>query len=91
MSCLAWRAPQLSEADASSAEEAGPADPGKGPPEERAQQGHSGPQQTGEPVPWTAETQPYTEGTHLRTQVTKHLSDPELNLQEVWFWNFTIL
>lgn len=59
----AGRTPEHPETDESSAEEAEPAGPGERQPEERAQQGHPGSQQAGEPLQGAAETQPHTQGT----------------------------
>lgn len=60
--CSGGGAPEHSEADEGAAEEADSAGPGEGQPEERAQQGHPGPQQAGESLPGAAETQPDPEG-----------------------------
>lgn len=59
----AGRTPQHPEADESAAEEAEPAGAGERQSEERAQQGHLGSQQAGEPLQGAAETQPHTQGT----------------------------
>lgn len=50
------RASEHPEANEGAAEEAEPAGSGEGQPEEWTQQGHPGPQQTGESVPGAAET-----------------------------------
>lgn len=72
----AGRAPEFPEADEDPAEEAEPAGAGEGSPAERAQQGHPGPEQAGEPVPGAAEAQPHPQGEFLQPLLLPELLDP---------------
>lgn len=82
----AGRAPEFPEADEDPAEEAEPAGAGEGSPAERAQQGHPGPEQAGEPVPGAAEAQPHPQGEFLQPLLLPELLDPSPWALHEPFW-----